>query len=942
MADLLAEESCLGTRAQTLQERLAALGRDLEPEAEPSFAATLRLARWRAAAAGGDAGRFARMLEQRGIGLDLALRAVGDVPRSLAVEAAWVHDLHLWLDAAATAVQGTEPDWVGSTGLPESDILWPLVVACEAGLAARSTAPMLRRPATRVALQRMLARWLGHIAAGAIAEQRAGGAPLDLAALMAGYPAMARLLTVVAANWSAAMVEFAHRCEEDLGLLADSFGDGTPLGPPVDVALDLSDPHNGLRTVAVVTFESGRKLVYKPRPLAMDAAFAAFLAALNATGVLPNLYAPRTLERPGYGWCEWVESRLPADAAEWDALARRTGALLAVVFTLEGVDVHDDNIVFSGPDPVIVDAETMLHLRYWLVPQPARLEAGARLAWSNLQLSVRRTAMVSEWRRSGETWNDCAAISALAARWGSAGRDPVELVECVIGGFEAGMHGLACLGREPATVDHLLSPFAACRSRIVLRATSHYHGTLVQSLKAECLRDGIERSLVLERLAAELTSAKGTCLPPVLLHAEIEALSQGDIPYVTGAVEEDEIGSQTGLAGTPSLRQVRTNLREAGQAVDEQARILEGSLRARLAPIPCAPSRVSGANGPVSDAAIHAAALGIADAVAAAIVVADDGSFGAVGISRDPDGERHHFMPLSRGLYRGTIGIGLLLAASQRLAGRPKLGTLPDGMATALRTQLEHQREVLANPALGKLFGTFTAMTSEVMYGCLRIAFILDDLELTAAVYAAAVEQAELRSSPCDRSGAAALALYRCGEALADARLMAEATRRARAMAGRIDREFAGNLAQRDPTALALFLQLLVAVGRAEADAALLAEARELTAALPEQPFHAPSALLRHRLGLPATLPPRPIADDSLERGGAGWLELALAGQGGEAPLAAGVMIRAAAAHGGYALASGRCRRALCLGMADGLAGIGYQLLRVLRPAELPSILLMD
>ena len=939
MADLLAEESGLAARAQTLQERLSALGHDVEAGADPSFAATLRLARWRSAAAGGDAGRFARMLEQRGIGLGLALRAVENVPRSRAVDAAWVLDLHLWLDAAAIAAQGTAPAWVGSDGLPESEILWPLVIACEAGLAARSTAPMLRRPAIRGTLQRMLARWIGHIAAGAIAEQREGGASLELGALMSGYPAMARLLAVVAANWSAAMVEFAQRCEEDLGLLADSFGDGNPLGPPVDVTLDLSDPHNGLRTVAAVTFEGGRRLVYKPRPLAMDTAFATLLETLNATGALPDLRAPRTLERPGYGWCEWVESHLLADAAEWDALARRTGALLAVVFMLEGVDVHDENIVFVGGHPVIVDAETMLHPRYWLVPQPARLEAGARLAWSGLQDSVRRTLMVSEWRRGGGTWIDSAAISALAACWRSAGRDPVELVACVTGGFEAGMQGLALLGQDPATVDRLLAPFADCRSRIVLRATGRYHETLVESLKAACLRDGIERSLVLERLAAEVTSANGIRLPPALLHAEIEALSQGEIPYVTGAVAEDEIGGQTGLAGTPSLRQVRSNLREAGQAVDEQVRILEGSLRAHLAPLPCA---LSGADGPVSDAVIRAAALGIADALAEAIVVADDGSFGAVGISRDPDSERHQFMPLSRGLYRGTIGIGLLFAACGRVGGRACLATLPGGIAMALRTQVEHQREVLASPALGKLFGTFTAATSEVIYGCLRIAFILEDRDLISAVHAAAVEQAELRSPPCDRSGAAALALYRCGEALGDERLLAEATRRARTMAGRINREFAGHLAQRDPAALALFLQLLAVVARAEADAALLAQARELTAALPEQPFHAPSTLLRHRLGLPATLPPRPVADDSLERGGAGWLELALAGQGGEAPRAAGAMIRAATVHGGYALASGRCRRALCLAMSDGLAGIGYQLLRVLYPAELPSILLMD
>ena len=422
MADLLRDEAGLSARAATLGERLGALGLDATAEVEPSFATSLRLARWRAAAAGGDVGRFAAILRQRGIELGSAQRALSEEAYPGAASAApWVQDLRTWLDAAAAAARGPPPDWVSPSGPPAAEFLWPLVVACEDRLSMRSAAPMLRTPAIRQAMQAMLARWIGNIAASAVAEQRATGRPLDLGGLMATYPVLARLLATVAESWSAAMVEFAERCEADRDLLAQAFAGGAPLGPPVAVALDLSDPHNDLRTVAVVTFASGLRLVYKPRSLAMDAAFAAFLDALNATGQLPDLRAPRTLQRPGYGWCEWIEDRAPADAAEWAALCARTGALLAIVFLLEGVDIHDENIVFTGGHPVIVDAETMLHPRYWLVPVPAKLEAGLATAWRGLQLSVRRTLMVSEWHRSEGIWRDSAAISALAARWLAAG-----------------------------------------------------------------------------------------------------------------------------------------------------------------------------------------------------------------------------------------------------------------------------------------------------------------------------------------------------------------------------------------------------------------------------------------------------------------------------------------------------------------------------------------
>ena len=904
------------------------------------------MARWRTAAAGGDTERFAAILRQRGIELDAAQRALSDDAQSGTLpEPAWVLDLRRWLDSAAAAACGRPPDWASATGPPGSEFLWPLVVACEDQLRARSAAPMLRTPAVRQALQLMLARWIGNIAAAAVAEQRAGGALPDIAGFMIAYPVLARLLTTVAESWSAAMVEFAERCEADHDLLAHNFAGGAPLGQPVAVALDLSDPHNGLRTVAAITFASGIRLVYKPRSLAMDIAFADFLDALNATGQLPDLRAPRTLERPGYGWCEWIEDRAPADAAEWDALCARTGALLAIVFLLEGVDIHDENIVFAGRHPVIVDAETMLHPRYGLVPLPAKLGSGLATAWRGLQLSVRRTLMVSERSSSGGIWQDSAAISTLAARWLAAGLSPDEFVARVTAGFEAGMRALGRLGQDQATVDRLLAPFASCRARVVVRPTSRYQDIFVQSLKAECLRDGTERSLALERLAADLTTENGPRLPSALLDAELAALAQGDIPYFTGAVEKDEIQGFAGLAGTCSLGQARLNLAEAERLTEGEARVLEGSLRARLAPIACIESVEAKPQAPIAPGTLEAAALGIVKELLSALCVADDGSFGAVGIGRDPGGTHHQFLVLSPGLFRGTVGIGLLLAAFKRFESGADLALLPRGLEVALRTQMQQLRECLGVRSLAKVHGHMAAVTAEAAYGCLRAAQLLGSRSLLSAVKSVASDLAAWPHMRSSLSGAATLALYRCGQAFQDDRVLTEASRRTRAMAERIDDQSAREAAARDPQGLSLLVQLLAVVAEAETDAGLLDRARALSAALPSARFHAPSALVRHRLMLGDPLPERPADDDSVEHGGAGWLELALV-QGPEgrnlALAAAGRIVDAAETLGGYALASGRCRRPLCLDLADGLAGVAYQLLRTMRPAELPSILLMD
>jgi hypothetical protein len=61
---------------------------------------------------------------------------------------------------------------------------------------------------------------------------------------------------------------------------------------------DLSDPHNGGRTVAIVESANGTRVVYKPRSLAADVAFAEFVCWMNAAGATPPLRAPTSTGGP--------------------------------------------------------------------------------------------------------------------------------------------------------------------------------------------------------------------------------------------------------------------------------------------------------------------------------------------------------------------------------------------------------------------------------------------------------------------------------------------------------------------------------------------------------------------------------------------------------------------------------------------------------------------
>ena len=70
--------------------------------------------------------------------------------------------------------------------------------------------------------------------------------------------------------------------------------------------MDLGDTHQNGRTVAILEFESGEKLVYKPRQILIYKCFESLLDWLNDRGLKHKLKAAKSLDCQTYGWQEFV------------------------------------------------------------------------------------------------------------------------------------------------------------------------------------------------------------------------------------------------------------------------------------------------------------------------------------------------------------------------------------------------------------------------------------------------------------------------------------------------------------------------------------------------------------------------------------------------------------------------------------------------------------
>jgi len=395
--------------------------------------------------------------------------------------------------------------------------------------------------------------------------------------LLSEYPVMARQLVRCVENWIDFSAEFLAHLAADWEEITKLFSADSKSGLLMEAAAGAGDTHRRGRSVIIVRFEGGLKLVYKPRSIAVDVHFQEFLRWLNDKGASPQLRILKLLNREGYGWVEFVQTAGCQVREEVVRFYERQGAYLAILYVLEATDFHFENLLACGEHPVLVDLEALFHprLREFDIKLP-----DLRMAARAKSRSVLRTGLLP--KRTGAHGDSigmelsgigyaAGQVTENVLQWTSEGTDEMaavkqsfltpgghnrpnldgteidvrEYAEPIISGFtrtyelfQANRTELPSLGN-----DGPLSRFAHDEIRVVPRATHGYGMLLSHMLHPDYLRDALDRDRLLDLLWAGIEE-NPHLLP--LIDAERRDLMEADVPIFTTRPGSNDIFTSTG------------------------------------------------------------------------------------------------------------------------------------------------------------------------------------------------------------------------------------------------------------------------------------------------------------------------------------------------------------------------------------------------------------
>ena len=408
-------------------------------------------------------------------------------------------------------------------------------------------------------------------------------------------PVLLRLLATLVRQWLDTSRELLARLTADLPTIRRDLLQAGADSPVTAIERDLSDPHNGGRSVHIVAFGDGTRIVYKPKDLRLDVAWHALIERLNRAAPPVALKAVRSIARDGYGWSEFVDHAACADDAGFGLFFRRAGAWLALFHIFAATDLHQENMIACGDHPVPIDLETIL--------QPSAEEHKAadpegeafNAAMDIIANSVMTVGLLPAYGRSVD--NNVFVMGGMTADWGARtvikwtainsdamrptkAQEPGETNTNLphrggrhakfadhIDGFVAGFADYANFlqrrtrGKGPSL---LFDGFAGVPVRKVIRPTRFYYMLLQRLKDHRTMDDGAMWSAQADFMARLSQWDKESDPLWPLLRAERAALLTLNVPHFIAPSDGAEIGDAYGASvrthAVPGLARARERL----------------------------------------------------------------------------------------------------------------------------------------------------------------------------------------------------------------------------------------------------------------------------------------------------------------------------------------------------------------------------------------------
>jgi type 2 lantibiotic biosynthesis protein LanM len=794
---------------QRLLERAATIDELLSDDFEPlpggkddAELAARRLAAWCRSCANGDWGLFGRRLARDGCSFEQVLMRFATVRRKASLPPP------LWLQDAIcieTALRSTTAarGWAQRPGEPCAfeHLLLPVVERAEALLWTGLGAPALENftESARAKFSLILLNGLSDLCAPAlyerfaeardgvkspdtlpadraigtsrydqfVADMKAGG----LRRLFEEKPVLLRLIAILTRQWIESTREFVGRLDTDLEALRRDFLHGHARARVAMIDGDMSDRHNGGRSVLLVRFEDGAQIMYKPKDLRVDVAWHDLISSLNGSVPPLQLRAARAMACENYGWTEFIDHTGCTDQQSCDSFFRKAGAWLALFHCFGATDMHQENIIAAGDDPVPIDLETVLQSAATARNQEVE-GAASEAAAGIIANSVLAVGLLPAYARSPD--NSVFAMGGLTADWNSKikiawhnintdemrpARTKVvdqinpnlphvggryakfsEHTDALIAGFEDYARFLVHRMRGPDQ-EKLIQGFAGAAVRKVVRPTRFYSMLLQRLKNHRSMNDGAMWSAQADFIARLSDWGESSDISWPFSRAERAALVAMNVPHFVSPSDSSEFLDETGVitrsAAPSGLDRARARMRSFdAREVAWQAEVIQATI---ASPNPAESVKggelLAQTNVPVL--ATKEIFVSEADRIAAELAelaIRRDGSAAWIGLDWLGDAEVFQLVCVGPDLYSGVSGIAVFLAAHASVAGQSASAELALAAMAHVRKKLKAPNAARFARSLG--IGGATGLGS-LIYALTVMSKSLQDQALLADAHAA-------------------------------------------------------------------------------------------------------------------------------------------------------------------------------------------------------------
>ncbi|WP_127532362.1 type 2 lanthipeptide synthetase LanM family protein [Paenibacillus kobensis] len=373
-------------------------------------------------------------------------------------------------------------------------------------------------------------------------------------ALLQEYPVLFRLLAEKTRDVKRSILEAVSRSFADWALLSEQFG----IEERVIERLELGqgDSHKQGRTVVIIRYGCGSRIVYKPRDMKIDETFQNLLAWMNdRMDDQAPLLTVSAVNRDGYGWMEFVAHEQSGTDSQAERFYYRLGKLLAVLHTMNATDFHYENIIACGDQPVLIDLESLFHhplgidhdltdsgainkalmlirdsvLSTGVIPvavdkrQPFDISGigGREEQISPFKISTVEGAYTDEMRFAKQ-FGIVSPGHNNPIGSDDESANIVDYLDSICRGFEAVYTFFMQHANE---TKEKLTTFAQCEIRKILSSTMKYARLLHLSYHPDFMRNQLDRELLLNRVTGVSDVVSRAAV------SEIEDMLGGDIPY---------------------------------------------------------------------------------------------------------------------------------------------------------------------------------------------------------------------------------------------------------------------------------------------------------------------------------------------------------------------------------------------------------------------------